>query len=62
MNEMLAAGIETTNDYNAVNLYAWDGVSIPTLSQWGMSVLALSLLAVGTLMVRRGRLRARLVV
>ncbi len=55
MNEMLAAGIDTTNDYNAVNLYAWDGVPVPTVSQWGMVVLTLLLVTAGSVVIRRRR-------
>lgn len=54
MNEMLAAGIPTTNDYNAVLLFVdGGGASIPTVSGWGAALLALLLLVVGGAMVAR---------
>ncbi|MDO8631259.1 MAG: DUF362 domain-containing protein, partial [Phycisphaerales bacterium] len=54
MNEMLAAGIPTTNDYNAVRLFVYeDGSSIPTVSDWGAALFALLLLVVGGATVAR---------
>lgn len=57
MNEMLAAGIPTTNDYNAVRLLVYaDGPSIPTVSDWGAALFALLLSVVGgAMVVRRSR-------
>jgi hypothetical protein len=54
MNEMLASGIPTTNDYNAVRLFVYGGESsIPTVSGWGATLFALLLLVVGGATVAR---------
>lgn len=54
MNEMLAAGIPTTNDYNAVRLFVYGGGSpIPTVSGWGTVTLVLLLLAAGGVTIAR---------
>lgn len=56
MSEMLLAGIATTNDYNAVQLFVADGsVSIPTVSQWGLAAMTLLVLTAGTLLLMRSR-------
>ena len=56
MNELLAAGIDTTNDYNAVDLHVWvDPSTIPTVSEWGLAAMALLVLSTGTVVIRRRR-------
>jgi uncharacterized protein (DUF362 family) len=57
MNELLAAGIDTTNDYTAVNVHAWPApLSVPATSEWGTAVLSALLLSVGIIVGhRRGR-------
>lgn len=52
MNEMLLAGISTTNDYTAVELHTFGEAPIPTLSEWGLIILALSLMTAGTIALR----------
>lgn len=52
MNMLLEAGIDTTNDYDAVNLHIWRA-TVPTVSEWGIIVMMLSLLTAGTVMCRR---------
>jgi uncharacterized protein (DUF362 family) len=54
MSEMLAAGIETTNDYSAAEVYVWDGPPIPAISEWGVIALTLLLLSAGTIIIRSG--------
>ncbi len=59
MNELLIAGIPTTNDYNAVQLYMQEeGASIPTVSDWGLIALSLLLLSTGS-MILRDRVKCR---
>jgi uncharacterized protein (DUF362 family) len=54
MSEMLAAGIDATNDYRAVALHTFRSAdTIPTVSHWGLMVTALLLLTTGTLVLTR---------
>jgi uncharacterized protein (DUF362 family) len=56
MNELLAAGIDTTNDYDAVALHVWSGPPpVPVASEWGTAVLSLLLLASGVIVGHRRR-------
>jgi hypothetical protein len=56
MNELLAAGIDTTNDYDAVDLHVWSAPPpVPVASAWGTAVLGLLLLASGIVVGRRRR-------
>lgn len=58
MNELLAAGIDTTNDYNAVELHVWTGGPIPTVSTWGLIVSAILLITLGSIVIRRQQMVA----
>ncbi len=55
MNELLVAGTDVTSDYTAVNLHVFEDAPIPTVSDWGMVVLALLLFTAGSLAIRRQR-------
>jgi len=61
MNEMLTAGIPTTNDYNAVRLWVFGSGPVPALSSWGAALFALLLLIAGSMTVaRRSRCKENL--
>ncbi len=53
MNEMLLAGIDTTNDLAAVNLHVFvAGVVVPAVSEWGLVVMFAGTLIVATMLLR----------
>ena len=53
MNEMLLGGIDTTNDYEAVDLRVWTEVQVPAVSEWGMIVLTLLVVTAGSVLLRQ---------
>jgi len=56
MGEMLAAGIDTTNDYNAADVYSWNGPAIPVASAWTLAVTVLLMFTAGTILQRSRRI------